>query len=284
MSTELNESWQDWIVQSLSRGCRDEDLVQVMTDNGFEAPFALASVQVTRTLVSRVQPMLDQMNDQKKHEPWLKLNPDNVIDVDGHPVRVAFSIDDPRIALFDNLLSEQECDDVVKLAASKVQRSTVVDPKTGEFVVSGVRRSEGTHFQGVKHPLLDRIEARIASICGISVPQGEPIQVLHYLPGGEYLPHHDYFAVEDAGHAEVLKQGGQRIATMVMYLNDVEAGGDTGFPTLGVKVRPRKGSGIYFEYCTADGRVDDRLLHAGEPVQRGEKWIATKWMRQGKFV
>jgi prolyl 4-hydroxylase len=48
-------------------------------------------------------------------------------------------------------------------------------------------------------------------------------------------------------------------------------------------VRPRRGSGVYFEYFNAAGELDTRLLHAGMPVTRGEKWVATKWLRQSPY-
>lgn len=82
----------------------------------------------------------------------------------------------------------------------------------------------------------------------------------------------------------MLQQGGQRIATLIMYLNDVEAGGSTVFPEVGLDVLPRRGNAVYFAYCTETGVLDPRSLHGGSPVGAGEKWIATKWFRQGEYV
>jgi len=77
--------------------------------------------------------------------------------------------------------------------------------------------------------------------------------------------------------------GGQRVATLVMYLNDVEAGGSTVFPSIGLDVLPRKGSAVYFAYTSDAGETDPRTLHGGSPVTAGEKWIATKWLRQRRY-
>jgi prolyl 4-hydroxylase len=63
----------------------------------------------------------------------------------------------------------------------------------------------------------------------------------------------------------------------------VAAGGETEFPELELAVMPRRGRGVYFEYCNADGAVDPRCLHAGRPVTEGEKWVATKWLRQRPY-
>jgi prolyl 4-hydroxylase len=77
--------------------------------------------------------------------------------------------------------------------------------------------------------------------------------------------------------------GGQRVATLVIYLNEVAGGGDTVFPRIGLAIKPRSGCGVYFEYCNAAGELDERCLHAGAPVSNGEKWIATKWLRQRPY-
>ena len=109
---------------------------------------------------------------------------------------------------------------------------------------------------------------------------GEGIQILNYTPGAEYSAHYDFFAYDVKGSLKHLATGGQRVATLIMYLNEVEQGGETAFPELGMRVVPKKGSAVYFEYCNSLGQLDKHTLHAGLPVIKGEKWIATKWMRQ----
>ena len=91
------------------------------------------------------------------------------------------------------------------------------------------------------------------------------------------------FPYELKGSQQHLAVGGQRVSTLVMYLSDVEQGGETTFPDVGVSVVPKKGAAVYFEYCNSQGQVDPLSLHAGNPVIKGEKWIATKWMRQRKY-
>jgi prolyl 4-hydroxylase len=116
------------------------------------------------------------------------------------------------------------------------------------------------------------------------VAQGEDLQVMRYGVGAEYTPHFDYFDLDRPGQAAHLANGGQRIASLVIYLNDVEAGGETVFPEVGLSVAPAKGSAVYFAYTDARSRCDPLSFHAGAPVQRGEKWIATRWMRERAFT
>ena len=173
---------------------------------------------------------------------------------------------------------------MIELSRGKLARSSVVNNETGAYDIHPHRTSTGTYFNRGENELIRRIEARIADLVQFPEENGEPIQILHYEPGGEYKPHFDYFDPKQPGNEQVLKQGGQRVATLVMYLNDVEAGGSTVFPEVGIDVLPRRGNAVYFAYCTEAGALDARSLHGGSPVGAGEKWIATKWIRQGRYI
>ena len=107
-------------------------------------------------------------------------------------------------------------------------------------------------------------------------------RVLRYRPGAEYKPHHDYFDPAQPGMAAVLKRGGQRVGTLVMYLNTPQQGGATVFPDAGLEVAPVRGSAVFFSYDRPHAIT--KTLHGGAPVLAGEKWVATKWLRQGVFV
>ncbi|KZV15472.1 prolyl 4-hydroxylase alpha subunit [Dorcoceras hygrometricum] len=128
-------------------------------------------------------------------------------------------------------------------------------------------------------PPVARLEQRIAELFDIPVSHGEGLQILHYLPGQEYQPHYDWFDPGQPGYAAITARGGQRIASVVMYLNTPEAGGGTAFPEVGLTVTALRGSAVYFAYEGGDASS----LHAGLPVQRGEKWIATKWLRERPY-
>jgi len=187
------------------------------------------------------------------------------------------------VAVFDNLLSEDECDELVRLSSAKLKRSTIVDPETGNEEIINARSSYGTFFSLNENAFIATLDARISAVMHLPVDNGEGIQILNYQIGGEYRPHFDYFPPSDPGNAVHLARGGQRVSTLVMYLNDVEEGGETIFPDIGLSVTPRKGSAVYFEYCNSLNQLDPLSLHGGTPVVRGEKWIATKWMRQSRY-
>jgi len=79
-------------------------------------------------------------------------------------------------------------------------------------------------------------------------------------------------------------RSGQRVSTLVVYLNDVEEGGETYFPEIGLSVVPKRGNAIYFEYANSLRQVDPKSLHASSTIVKGEKWAMTKWMRERKFI
>jgi prolyl 4-hydroxylase len=136
-------------------------------------------------------------------------------------------------------------------------------------------------FQRGEHGVVQRLEARIARLVNWPEENGEGLQVLHYRPGAEYKPHYDYFDPNEPGTPTILRRGGQRVATLVMYLGEPEKGGGTTFPDVNLEVAPKRGHGVFFSYDRPHPVT--RTLHGGAPVLAGEKWIATKWLRERRF-
>lgn len=199
-------------------------------------------------------------------------------------IRIAFRCERPHVVLFENVLTHDECDALIAECLPRIERAGVVDSERGGSKISPIRTSELAAVQRGATPMVARIDERIARLTGVPVAQGEPLQVMRYGVGAEYRPHFDYFHLDQPGQAVLLERGGQRISSLVIYLNDVEAGGETTFPRSGLAIAPRKGCAVYFAYTDAQSRVDPMSYHAGAPVLRGEKWIATRWMREREFA
>lgn len=190
----------------------------------------------------------------------------------------------PRLMVLRNFLTEAECEHLVERARPKIAPSTTVDPDTGAHIVVEARSSTSTYFALRETPMITGIEERIAEILSLDVINGEGLQVLNYGVGQEYKPHFDFFDPNLKGTPKVIAVGGQRVATCIMYLNDVEAGGETRFPEVDIQVAPRKGDAILFYNLLPHGEVDRKSLHASLPVTAGEKWVATKWVRERAYV
>lgn len=268
---QLNKEWEDWIRLNLNRGCRREDMIQSMTAAGYAGTAAAFYIEQVASGVMRYEV-----------QPYLTLEgKDNSLDLDGQRCSVMFHCTDPEIAFFNDFLNEAECAELIALSAAKLENSTVIDNETGSRVPHEARTSEGTWFRRGENPLVARIETRVAQLTNSRISNGEGLQILHYGVGARYDPHYDYFA-DNVGGRVHSENGGQRIATFIMYLNDVEAGGETTFPNLRLRFAPKRGSALYFSYSNAHGQCDERSLHGGAPVIRGEKWISTKWIRIGE--
>ncbi|GLQ50786.1 2OG-Fe(II) oxygenase [Dyella flava] len=283
--TQLPPEWHDWIRENLARGCAPQALIDDMVRNRFDPIFARAAVNGVMT---NSGPMTAPFEEKPKAAAGYayekpRLPAGNLIRTSDRDVRIVTRVHRPMIAVLDGVLSEEECDELIRLSANKMHRSTTVDPISGKHEVIADRSSEGTFFAVNADPFIARLDRRISEVMDWPVENGEGLQVLHYNVGGEYKPHFDYFPPDEPGSHVQMTIGGQRVSTLVMYLNEVAEGGTTIFPEIGLEVVPKKGSAVYFEYTNSYNQLDRLTLHGGSPVTRGEKWIVTKWMRQRRY-
>ncbi|WP_423192445.1 2OG-Fe(II) oxygenase [Cupriavidus sp. H18C2] len=283
---------EQWLARHIEQGFDAEALVLSMLRSGYDATFARDTVNAAlgHRAPARQAPAPAPPGPRGVPQPPAAAPAEtqaptgrNAFHHDGRDVPILFALEAPRILLLQNLLDGTECDALISLARDRLHRSPVVNPDTGDENLIDARTSMGAMFQVGEHALIQRIEARIAAITGLPVDHGEGLQILNYKPGGEYQPHFDFFNPNRAGEARQLRVGGQRVATLVIYLNSPPSGGATAFPKLGLEVAPVKGNAVFFRYKQADGTLDERTLHAGLPVESGEKWIATKWLREHPY-
>ncbi len=282
----VTEELRRWIIAQAEAGCRPEDVLTAMKASGWDEEVAVDALEQT------LRQRLDEIG--RRPLPASVLPPPSAVPEpqldgacelrlsDGHVVRVLGSMKLPRVVIFGGLLSDAECDELMALARPRLLRSETVDNATGGSEVNAARTSDGMFFERGEAPLIRRIEARIAELVRWPLENGEGLQVLRYRPGAEYRPHHDYFDPAHSGTARILQRGGQRVGTVVMYLNTPAGGGATTFPEIGFEVAPVRGNAVFFSYDRA--HESTRTLHGGAPVTAGEKWVATKWMREGVFV
>jgi prolyl 4-hydroxylase len=265
-----------WVLETTRAGHDVAEVLRLMHQTGY-------SPQESRRIVAAVLGMpvgaLDaRVRPQRKHGARVHLPDGPRAVADGHALRVMLGVESPPLRVFDGLLADDECAALIELAKPRLARARTVDAHGGQQI-DAHRTSDGMFFALGEQPLIQRIESRIAALLGVPVDHGEGLQVLHYLPGQQYEPHQDWFDPQQPGYAAITATGGQRIASLVMYLNTPEAGGGTAFPEIGLTVAAQRGAAVCFTYETGDAAS----LHAGLPVQRGEKWIATKWLRERPY-
>ncbi|NUZ05342.1 2OG-Fe(II) oxygenase [Piscinibacter koreensis] len=265
-----------WIVAQATSGVSAEASLEAMRQSGWEEDVAIAALESTLT------EHLARINTPPVPVPQVKGGLDGTtIEIDGHEIGIVASLHHPRVVVFSNLLTPAECDEIIALGSMRLARSETVETETGSSEVSDARTSDGMFFERGEFEVCARIEARIATLLGWPVENGEGLQVLRYRPGAEYKPHYDYFDPERPGTPAILKRGGQRVASLVCYLNTPDRGGATIFPDVGLAVAPIRGNAVFFSYDRP--HPSTRSLHGGAPVIEGEKWVATKWLRERRF-
>ena len=270
-----------WIIAQAEAGCQPEDVVKAMVASGWHEDVALDAME--QTLRNHLASLREAVPVGGSSVPEPRIDDGaNVIVVDGQPIKVVMSLRLPRVVIFADLLTAEECDGLMAQASSRLVRSETVDTATGGSEVHAARTSDGMFFERGETPLIDRIERRIATLLNWPLDRGEGLQILRYRPGAQYKPHNDYFDPEQPGTPKIVERGGQRVGTLVMYLNTPQQGGATVFPDVGLEGAPVRGSAVFFSYDRPHAIT--KTLHGGAPVVAGEKWVATKWMRQGVFV
>jgi prolyl 4-hydroxylase len=289
MVVKLSPELRGWILHNLSRGCAPTDLINNMVRENFAPHIAQGLIAAfVQARHSGAPPPEDAVTLEvpapEYHYETSRLAVGNVIRTADRDIEVVMRLEQPRLAVLSNVLSATECEQLIELSRDRLSPSTVVDPTSGANSVAEHRNSYGMFFRLQETPFIAMLDQRIAEIMNSPVERGEGLQVLRYGPGTQSTPHFDFLIPSNPTNEASLARSGQRIASLVIYLNDVVAGGETVFPEVGLSVSPRKGHAVYFEYANSRQQVDYLSLHAGAPVLEGEKWAVTKWIRERRFI
>ncbi|GMN34425.1 hypothetical protein TIFTF001_004675 [Ficus carica] len=198
----------------------------------------------------------------------------------------------PRALYFPNFATAEQCESIISMAEPGLRPSSLALRKgETEESTKGIRTSSGVFISASedKTGVLDVIEEKIARATMIPRTHGEAFNILRYELDQRYNSHYDAFSSTEYG-----PQKSQRVASFLLYLSDVQEGGETMFPfenglnmngnydfeeCIGLKVKPQKGDGLLFYSLFPNGTIDPTSLHGSCPVIRGEKWVATKWIR-----
>ena len=284
ISAELRQ----WIIDRAKAGMAPDAVLAALEQAGWAEDVALHAMETT--LAEHLSGALRSAPGRAADaalppavpvpEPALAQQP-LYLDAAGRRITVLAQLHQPRVVVFGSLLSDAECEALIDAARPRLARSLTIAVKTGGEELNADRTSEGMFFERGASELISGLEARIAALLDWPIENGEGLQILRYGVRTEYKPHYDYFDPHEPGTPIVLKRGGQRVGTLIMYLNEPEQGGATVFPDAHFDVAPKRGNAVFFSYDRAHPAT--KSLHGGAPVLKGEKWIATKWLRERRF-
>ena len=244
----------------------------------------LAAAELTENEKSVVQGILDRASFSPSVDPTVNF------------AEVAEALDQPfehvpdrpdtlsgesNVLKFRKFLTPVECSYIKAAAAPGIQPSSTIHPHSGELVKNEIRTSSSSNFDPVSRDhFIYSVEERIAAATGTTVEQGEPLNVLYYRIAEEYKFHYDFLSANNEDERRLLKEGGQRKYTFLISLNEEYTGGETYFPRLNVKYRGQLGDALMFQNVDGNGQPNELMLHAGLPITGGQKWVASKWIRE----
>jgi hypothetical protein len=205
------------------------------------------------------------------------------VDVDGwigpHGRRTVIC-EDPKIRTVQGFAGPEVCAWLIRRAQPALTRARIYGQDDAKARVNPERTNRETAFNlvGLDVVML-MLRARMGAVMSLPPQAMEPMTVLNYAPGEEFLRHFDFLDPDAPGFSEEIAGSGQRIATFLLYLNDDFEGGETEFPLLGIRHRGQLGDALYFANIDADRAPHRKTLHAGLPPTRGEKWLMSQWVR-----
>ena len=190
--------------------------------------------------------------------------------------------DDPLVWVIDDFVSDVEREHIIELGAPQMTEAKV--SRLGHNATSEKRTGSVGWVKHNQTPIVRGLVKRVGDLVGLPTTHAESLQVVHYGEKQQYEPHFDAWDMTTAKGREKTSRGGNRLVTALMYLNEVPAGGATGFPELDVEVEAVPGRLCLFHNLVPG--VSDRhahSLHGGLPVEAGEKWACNLWFREHRY-
>lgn len=264
---KLNKEWKEWVKVCILKGVPTNEIASELFSRGWDD----AAYELMKKKSGSI------------NRPYIDLT-DNKISLSDKEVSISYTCHKPHIVVIDDFLSLEECASLIEDSHDKFKISRVVNDEDGSRVQSTSRISQSVSYRQSSNKVVKTIEARIAEFLTWPANHGEGLLVLRYEDGGEYKPHYDYFNPDKEGSSNIMEESGQRVGTFLMFLSEVESGGATRFPKLNFEVRPKTGRAIYFSNVDLAGKVDELTLHAGMPVTKGVKYLATIWLREKPYL
>jgi prolyl 4-hydroxylase len=188
-----------------------------------------------------------------------------------------------QIYIKDGFATEEECDSMISIINQNATPSFVANAKD-EKIISDYRTSQTADLSYLRYPELLNIDYKITEFTGLSALLAEVMQGQKYEIGQYYKQHHDYFTPWTKEHKVYCEWMGQRTWTFMLYLNDVEKGGETYFKRLKLKIKPKKGTAVIWNNLHKNGLPNRKTLHEALPPVSGPKYIVTKWFRSWNLI
>lgn len=274
MSSEFNADWKNWIKTNIDNGQDKNGIFKILLDEGYSFDAICKEMNFTPSVPTKrlVNPFkVAEQNKQvnQVHNFGSSIDPRRLFIPNGN------KWDDPSIELYclDDFLNATECEHLVTSIKLKLKPSGLLSFEADD----SYRTSRTCELTALNDKIVQDIDSRICKIIGIHPSYSEAIQGQYYEVGQQFKEHTDYFEQN-----EIQTQGGvmgQRTYTCMIYLNDVDEGGETHFTRVGAKLKPHTGMAVIWNSLNPDGSTNVNTMHQALPVIKGYKAVITKWFR-----
>lgn len=275
--TAFTQEWKDWISTNINNGQNKDGIFKILLDEGYDA-IVIAKEMSYLPLVPFEQLENPFHANKEKNQNQSTIS-DKFHGKAFDPTKLFIpnaenlSCENLELYTVDNFLNKQECDKIIDLILSKLRPSELSHYESD----SDFRTSSTCDLGTLNDSFMEDIDNRICRMIGIDSSYSEVVQGQYYEVGQQFKAHTDYFEPHEVN--EYAGEMGQRTYTMMIYLNDVEEGGETAFVNIDKEFKPKQGKIIIWNSLDSDGTPNRNSMHFAKPVVKGYKAVITKWFR-----
>jgi prolyl 4-hydroxylase len=278
MKTEFDNDWKNWIKTNLDNGQDKDGIFKILLDEGYSYDAICREMAYKPRLA--LSKLVNPFDAAKKNKIQQSSNYGTAIDQSKIFIPNANKLDSDRLELYtlESFLNNTECLKIIELIKSELSPSSLSSFESDKAYRTSRTCSLGT----IGGDFMREIDLRICRLIGVEPSYSEPIQGQHYDVGQEFKPHTDYFEQHEmAKHGGLM---GQRTFTVMIYLNNVEEGGETRFSEVNTQLAPSEGMAVIWSSLNSDGTTNSNSMHHALPILKGYKAVITKWFRSNSCL
>lgn len=262
--SQFDDSWKFWIWDNVRRGSPKRELANILLEKGFSKELIISEFNMP-SIFSDVGELAPQLCLQRLKEYGANRLSDDLL-----------------IFEIKNFLSPDECERMIEVVRANCAQSSIIDYETGGNTISDFRTSSTANLYRNMGDIINYVEDLIIKYTNIPEKFTEQIQGQYYKVGQQFKPHYDTLFPTSDKMKEAIEKSGNRTWTAMIYLNDVEEGGETKFTKINFSSKPERGKLLIWQN-TNNGQNVDNSMHWGMPVIKGEKFVLTKWLREKQY-
>tara|TARA_R100000008_G_scaffold69349_1_gene46712 strand:- start:661 stop:1467 length:807 start_codon:yes stop_codon:yes gene_type:complete len=262
-----------------------KDLIRSFTDSaisGVTRTQLRRSFQESYNLSDKDMDTVEQLCYFRKAPEWINYDAfyDNPIMQKGEKINYPFT----QLFCYKNFLTEKECKALIKNIDESVRPSTISNNDDSQKT-SDYRTSQTADLHYFPEKLILDLNEKLEDLMELDPFIGEALQAQKYNPGQYYKEHWDFFPPRETPQFKIYCEWmGQRTWTTMIYLNNVEEGGETYFKHLKLKVKPEQGLLLAWNNLYRNGKPNYKTMHEALPPIKGDKYVITKWWRSWSLI